>query len=257
MRRALYVVIPFLLMVLLPGVGVSESIVETWPQPSGPKEAPAGWELKESTGSVSEGDITVEDEGGKAILHLKSRDNSYFVGREDLKIDLQKTPLLTWRWKVSTLPMGADARDTDTLDSGIALHVTFDPEEAGERRAIGYLWDGNTPRCGYLLNPREKSFFKRRAFRLAGVPVTWFVILQNEETPTDMWLTETRDVAQDYRQIFNAPPPSVVAVAVQIDSGDTGTSAESFAGPIAFQSSGAGSEENHQEAPCTIHALEQ
>ncbi len=254
MKRALHVAIPFLLMVLLPGLGISESIVETWPQPSGPKEAPAGWELQESTGSISEGDITVEDEEGKAILHLKSRDSSYLIGRENLEIDLQKTPLLTWRWKVRTLPMGADARDTNAIDSGIALHVTFDPEEAGERRAIGYLWNGSTPRCSYLLNPRENSFFKRRAFRLAGVPVTWFVILQNEESPTDVWLTETRDVAEDYRQIFNAPPPSVAAVAVQIDSGDTGTSAESFAGPIAFQMSGAGPEENHK-APCAIHAL--
>ena len=249
MRWALYVAIPFCLMTLAPPPGAPESIVETWPRPLGPKQPPPGWTLKEVSGSISEGDITVEEEEGKSVLHLRSRATSYILGREDLKVDLGKTPLLTWRWKVRTSPVGGDARDPATDDQPVALYVTLSDAEGREKRALGYLWDVKAPRCRYFINPREKSFIKRSALRMAGVPVTWYIILRNAESPTEVWLTESRDVTQDYRQIFNASPSTAVALGLQIDSASTATSAESFVGPIAFHSPGPRPEES-RETPC-------
>jgi hypothetical protein len=47
------------------------------------------------------------------------------------------------------------------------------------------------------------------------------------------WLTETRNVYQDYRRAFGENPPEVGGIAIMTDSDDTGESAAANYGPIA------------------------
>jgi hypothetical protein len=49
------------------------------------------------------------------------------------------------------------------------------------------------------------------------------------------WVTERRNVAEDYGKIFGAFPDDPSAITISIDSNDTHSTAESFMGPIVFR----------------------
>lgn len=48
------------------------------------------------------------------------------------------------------------------------------------------------------------------------------------------WLTERRNVYQDYRKVFGQDPENPQAVVVSIDTNDTHSKAEAFIGRIIF-----------------------
>ncbi|MFQ5912909.1 MAG: DUF3047 domain-containing protein [Nitrospinota bacterium] len=231
---------PFLLIsLLLSGVAVGQGadliIVDNWPNPTGEKGVPKGWTLKEYKGSVKPGEIAVESEGGRTILTLKAEQKSYFLGKDKLNVSISKTPILTWRWKTRSFLNGADARNEDTDDQPVNIYVTFHPGKDGKVRAIGYLWDVNAPRCSYISAPQERSWWKRKALRVAGIPITWYAILRDGKTPLDTWFRESRDLAADYRKVFQTDAaPDVQSIAVQIDSATLGGHAESRVGFIRF-----------------------
>jgi hypothetical protein len=50
------------------------------------------------------------------------------------------------------------------------------------------------------------------------------------------WLTEHRNVVDDFTKIYGEAPPNPNAIGVAIDSDDTKSHAESFMGPILFRS---------------------
>ena len=49
------------------------------------------------------------------------------------------------------------------------------------------------------------------------------------------WLTEQRNVVDDFRRIYGEAPDNPDAIAVAIDSDDTRSTAEAFMGPILFR----------------------
>jgi len=49
------------------------------------------------------------------------------------------------------------------------------------------------------------------------------------------WITERRNVAEDYRRIYGEDPDDAGAVALSIDTNDTGAPAEALFGAIAFR----------------------
>ncbi len=233
--RGVLLVSLFLIGVTLPAAGQDAGlvIVDDWPKPGGEKNVPEGWSLKEFKGSVEPGDISVESEDGRSVLRLKADKKSYFIGKDKLSIPVSKTPILTWRWKTHSILQKADAREGNTDDQPVNLYVTFLADKGGKVRALGYLWDVNAPRCSYISAPGERSWWKRKVLRTAGVPITWYIILRNAKTPLDTWFSESRDLAADYRKVFQAEEvPNVGAIAVQIDSATLGGRAESRVGSI-------------------------
>jgi Protein of unknown function (DUF3047) len=63
-----------------------------------------------------------------------------------------------------------------------------------------------------------------------------FVVIRSGEAELNKWLTETRNVLEDYRRIYGeAAKADIGAVSISINSQNTGTSAESFFGAISFK----------------------
>jgi hypothetical protein len=50
------------------------------------------------------------------------------------------------------------------------------------------------------------------------------------------WLTERRNVVEDYAKIYGEFPDNPGAITISIDTNDTHSTAESFMGPIVFRS---------------------
>lgn len=66
-----------------------------------------------------------------------------------------------------------------------------------------------------------------------------YVVVRSDRSEAGRWLTETRNVDEDYRRIYGeAPPDEVRLVSLAIDSKDTGSTAESCIGEIFFRGRG-------------------
>lgn len=167
-------------------------------------------------------DLEIVADDGRPSLHLRSKAASSTIMR-DLKgsIDLKHTPIFQWRWKVTTLPPGGNACQNSKDDEAAQVYVAWlRPPEAVRSRIIGYVWDSTAPR-GTTCKSEKMS-------------TVTYVVLRSGSEDLGKWITERRDVVEDFRRIYGETPDNPSAVLLSIDSDDTGSSADSLIGPIRF-----------------------
>jgi len=206
--------------------GAEVVVVEDWTQPLlGARGIPTGWRPYETIGGRPAYDFTVVESDGRRALLLKSHDDHSTIARE-LHVDLRATPILEWSWKAVQLPAGGDIRRKETSDLTAHIYVIWPRFPAMVRsRLIGYVWDAAAP-----VQTVEKS-------RKTGS--VHFFVLRSGPGELGRWLTERRDVLEDYRQVFGEDPEDPRALALSIDTNDTHSEAEALIGRIAFLSAGA------------------
>jgi hypothetical protein len=201
-------------------------LVEDWSQQTvGAKSIPAGWSKYETIGGRPAYDFTVaEDEGRRALL-LRSHNDHSTIAKE-VRVNLRATPILEWTWKAVKLPAGADIRKKETSDLTAHIFVIWPRFPAMLRsRLIGYVWDTTAP-----VQTVEKS-------RKTGTVV--FFVLRSGPQDLNEWLTERRNVYEDYRRVFGEDPEDPRAIALSIDTNDTRSEAEALIGRISFTSESA------------------
>jgi hypothetical protein len=175
---------------------------------------PAGWQLKEKSGKA---DLAVVKDGGTSAVRFRSEKTSFSLQKE-VHVDLKRFPVLTWKWKVTKLPEGGDFRKSDADDQAAQLFLAF-----SKTRAIVYIWDTSAPQ-GTMGNAAAPFFMSIKA-----------VVVRSGRTGTGAWITETRNVYDDYRRLFHEEPGEISGVRLQINSQYTGTSAESYFADVVFQ----------------------
>jgi hypothetical protein len=195
--------------------------LEDWTtQPLGARGIPAGW--RGQTWGRPAYDLTVELDGDARVLRLRSRDEGSTITKEIRgQVDLRATPVLEWRWKAVELPAGGDSRRKAADDQAAQLFVVWPRSpEFLRSRILGYVWDTTAP-AGTVARSEKTG------------AVTYLVIRSG---PADLgrWVTERRNVLEDYRRIFGEEPDALGAIALSIDTNDTHTTAESLMGPIRF-----------------------
>ena len=196
-------------------------VVDDWAAHTiGVRGVPTGWRTYETPGGRPAYDFTVTIDDGRRGLRLRSHDEHSTIARP-LAVDLDTTPVLEWSWKIVMLPTGADVRRRETSDLTAHLFVVWPRFPAPLRsRLIGYIWDPVAP-AGTI----EKS-------RKTGTAT--FVILRSGTAELGRWITERRNVREDYLRIFGEAPDRPSALAVSIDTNDTHARAEGLIGRIAF-----------------------
>jgi hypothetical protein len=64
------------------------------------------------------------------------------------------------------------------------------------------------------------------------------IIVESGAADLNRWVTEERNVYEDYKAAFGEEPPSISGVAIMTDTDNTGESATAFYGDILFKRSG-------------------
>jgi hypothetical protein len=197
-------------------------LVEDWTKPQvGTKGLPPEWKAQNWGSPKYEFEIVTED--NQRALHMKSANEASLASRDIKgKVNLKETPIIEWSWKVTALPKGGDSCKKATDDQAVQIYVVWPRfPEAVRSRILGYVWDTSEP-VGTVCKSEKTG------------TVTYFVI-RSGTAELGKWLTERRNVCEDYKKVYNeeCEPPSAVSVA--IDSNDTGSSAESFVGAIFFK----------------------
>ncbi len=196
-------------------------VVEDWSkQPEGKTGIPDGW--KGQNWGSPKYDFRIETQGGRKILRVRSQDDSSTISKE-AKVDVKDRPILQWSWYAVTLPKGGDARKSATDDQAAQLYVTFPRfPQAVRSRIISYLWDTSAP-AGAI-------------FKSEKTGLVTYVVVRSGPAEVGKWVTESRNVLEDYKKIYGeAPGEDVGAISISIDSNDTHSSAESYFGEILFR----------------------
>src|SRR3972149_47634 len=181
---------------------------------------PDGWELFVNVG---EPDLALVQDGAGRALKLRTRASSFSLQRK-VAIDLKRTPFVVWQWKVTELPQRGDFRQRATDDQAAQLYVVFS-WEVFRKEAIAYIWDSTAPE---VPTPRIPS---PALYPFLNLHV---VVVRSGEAERGKWITETRNVAEDYRKLFAANPDKVQGVMIQINSQHTASRGESYWRSIRF-----------------------
>jgi hypothetical protein len=218
-RRA---VLSLFLLMATAAWAAEQVMIEDWSKaPVGTKGIPPGWQ-GQKWGSPAY-DLTVVENDGHRVLHLVSKNEGSTIGKDIKgKVNLKDTPILEWRWKVMTLPVNADSRRTETDDQAAQIYVAWPRfPEALRSRIIGYIWDTTAP-VGTIVKSEKTGTIT-------------YVVVRSGTADLGKWITEHRNVAEDFRKIYGEAADNPGGMSVSIDSNDTHSSAESFIGTILFR----------------------
>lgn len=198
-----------------------------------------GWSVVRPAGKVPDTVYTLVRDEGQTVLKAEA-DHSMSIMAHTVRIDLKKTPLLRWRWKIAAPVKGADMTKKSGDDYAGRIYVLFDyPVEKlsfatraklkiGEAlygmkiptAAINYLWDNRQP-----IGTWQDNTYTDRARML---------VVESGSDKAGQWVTETRDVAADFRTAFGEEAPDVVVVALATDTDNTGEQATAWYGDLQF-----------------------
>jgi len=175
---------------------------------------PKGWQLKERSGKA---DLAVLKDGDVHAVLFRSAGTSFSLQKE-VQVDVKHYPILAWKWKAVKLPKGGDFRQSNADDQAAQLFLVFT-----RAKAIVYIWDTMAPQ-GLMESTSPVPFMTVK-----------IVVLRSGPAELGKWLSETRNVYEDYKKLYGEEPPPVKGMRLQINSQHTGTSAESLFADVVFK----------------------
>lgn len=178
----------------------------------------AGWEKKAFVGETR---YTFAEEDGRQVLRADSVGSASGMGRK-IKIDLTKTPYVNWSWKVDRGLPKLDEASKGGDDYAARLYVV---KSGGaliwKTKALNYVWSGSQMRESSWPN----AFKPKNAIMLAA---------RGMDDSTGVWVTEKRNVREDFKEIFGKDIKSIDAIAIMTDTDNSGLSASASYGDIYF-----------------------
>ena len=181
----------------------------------------------------------VKDEG-HVVVKAVSEQSSSGMTRE-ITIDPEEYPVVQWSWKVQNVLKNGDVTKKSGDDYPARLYITFeyDSSKVGffEKAkyetakflygqyppiaAINYIWESKSPIGTMAPNP-----FTDRVN---------MIVIESGETRLNEWITEERNIYEDYKKAFGEDPPKISGVAIMTDTDNTEESAIAYFGDIIFK----------------------
>jgi hypothetical protein len=160
-----------------------------------------------------------------------------------VNIDPKEYPIVRWRWKVENILKHNDVTRKDGDDFPARLYITFayDPDKvsfgkklkfkAGQAifgdipiGALNYIWDTHAP-VGAIVENAYTDFAQ-------------MVVVESGAQKVGLWVSEERNIYEDYKRAFGEEPPLMNGVAIMTDTDNTKERATAYYGDIQFVSVG-------------------
>ncbi len=195
--------IPFYLILILAQFPFGPQLPE---KPEEEKTPVKGWKLVSYFGIPP----TQYSRSGKEIIKAVSVGSraSLYKEVEEKKRDFA---ILSWRWKISNVVRSAIETKKDRFDAAARIIVIFS-EEGEFKRLLGgpegvkieYIWASHLPK-GYIFDhPGERSC---KVFAL-----------QSGDDRVGQWVSEKRNLHEDYKKAFGKEPGRLLAIGIQTDT---------------------------------------
>ena len=176
---------------------------------------------------------------GDAVVVKAVSDASASGLTKAVNIDPKEYPIVRWRWKVENVLKHSDVTRKDGDDYSARLYITFayDPDKVSLGKklrfktgqaifgdipigALNYIWDTNTP-IGTIVENAYTDFAQ-------------MVVVESGTQKVGRWVSEERNIYEDYKQAFGEEPPLMNGVAIMTDTDNTKEQATAYYGDIQF-----------------------
>ena len=205
-----------------------------------PGALPTGWEPVKITDQKKPTEYKLVDNGGTTVLAAKS-DAAATGLAQRIPIEVDKWPIVEWRWKVSRLIESADNSQAKKEDSPVRLVFEFDGDKKklslGDRAALSlaepisgrespyatlmYIWSNKVPVNTVIPNPRTTR--------------VQMVVASSGPAGVGVWQSLSRNLREDFKRAFGEEPGKLTAYGVLSDTDNTGESVEAWYGDIIFK----------------------
>ena len=175
-----------------------------------------GWTSKSFKGIT---EYTWINEDGKSFIRATSNNAASGLFYK-IEYDIQKYSYIIWNWKVDNIIAGGDALRRSGDDYGARIYIVFPSFFFWNTTAINYIWANKLPKNQAVPNPFTSNDI--------------MISVESGPSNTGKWITETRNVFEDYKRYFGEDPPKVGAIAIMTDTDQTGESTSASYGPIAI-----------------------
>ncbi len=154
---------------------------------------------------------------------LKAESHSAASGLfKEQKIDLHKTPVLNWRWRIENHLNPLNEQDKQGDDYSARIYVVVSGGWAfWKTKAINYVWTSHTPK-GHIW---PNAFAGNNAMMIA---------LRSTTDKTQTWYQEKRNIRQDLKAQFGTDIRYIDAIALMTDTDNAKGSAIAYYGDIYF-----------------------
>ena len=158
---------------------------------------------------------------GEMVLVAASRQSaSGLVKRQ--RIDLHKTPILNWRWKIDSGLKPADERSKEGDDYAARVYVIVDGGLFFWRTlALNYVWSASEARG----NSWPNAFAGKNAMMQA---------VRDGNDIAERWYQEKRNVRNDFKRLHGKDLRYIDAVAIMTDTDNAGGRVRATYGDIYF-----------------------
>lgn len=138
--------------------------------------------------------VYVQREGDNQFARIYTNSSAFRVAfaleKNELSWNLDKRPVLQWKWRAKELPDGGNEKYNSSNDTGGAVYVTFDTDWLGRPKSIKYTYSSTLP---------------------VGTTVDYgvlkvLVVASGEEQGVDEWIRHERNVVEDYKELFGDTP---------------------------------------------------
>lgn len=140
-----------------------------------------------------------------------------------MKVDLTKTPILRWSWKIEETHEGLDDVSKDGDDYAARVYVVYKGKMPWDVTAVNYVWANRQ-----LQGKSWPNAYTGRAVMVAQESGA----LDNRNS----WIEESRDVRQDFKRYFGRDIRRIDGVAVMTDCDNGGGKATGYYRDIRFTS---------------------
>lgn len=178
----------------------------------------------------------VDEQGTRVVRAISDGAASGLIRR--IRIDPNEFPILQWRWKVANVVEKGDVTQKTGDDYPARIYITFeyDPQSASlldaakyraaralfgadtPYRALNYIWERKAPRGSIVPNPYTDW--------------AMMVVVRSGTAEIGRWLSEERNIVDDYRKAYGTDPPKISGVAIMTDTDNTKSTATAWYGDI-------------------------
>ena len=148
---------------------------------------PPGWELAVNK---KPDDVQVYSDQIGQVLRMFSNVASFALQKQMTDLNLKSTPILRWQWKVTKNPTGGDFRKKDDQAAQLIFGFT-------DKQFIAYIWDPKAPVGSELMTNHG----------VLPVRKVYVIVVRSGDADVGKWVTETRNVVEDYKRAFKAEVP--------------------------------------------------
>ncbi len=176
-----------------------------------------GWEPKEFHGNTQYRIVVM---GGRKVLEGDSKGTASGLIKQ-IEVDLQRFPYLHWSWMATRLLENNDERSKQGDDFPVRIFVLISGSVLfGDPLALNYVWSRNQRVGSSWPNP-----FVANATMLA---------VESGGEKLNRWVSYKRNIREDLKRFLGADAETTLAVALMVDTDNTGQNALSYFGDIYF-----------------------